>query len=438
MFIFFFIGVATFQMMFIIYQYAVLKRSEFLYYFLYALLITIFVTATLMPENNPIRWLVTEQCPYLLGRVNVVMAFAMYFHFGRLFTNSKKLYPVFDTIIKLTIYVIYFLALIDILLLLSGYSYERIDRYFQYASLALAAVTIYAVVYMITRRQILTSLLVIGSFFLMIFASIGLIKSLFISHQPVSYEENVMYIEIGIVFEFLFLTYGLIYKTRLIEKENISLMLRQQEEIDKERQRIIADLHDDIGSTLSSISIFSELAGKYYQTKPEQSLEMIGKISKQTKDLMSGIEDIIRSLKPAGHDTSSIQSRVQEYSTQLLSAKGIQCTMNVDAESEAILVHPTSRRHILLIIKEALNNISKYSKASNATIDIHFQDKQLCVLINDDGIGFDMNTIRNGNGLVHMKRRCEEYKGSFRIHSVPGKGTEIDCHIPIASIRHGG
>ncbi len=204
----------------------------------------------------------------------------------------------------------------------------------------------------------------------------------------------------------------------------------------QEHERISADLHDDIGSTLSSISVYSELADKYYESRPEKSHEIVHQISVQTRELMTRIEDIIWSLKPHDPDKSTLRSRIMDYAVELLSGKNVGYTIEVDHEVDELLKEPFTRKNILLIIKEAIHNSAKYSKASLVNIAVKTSAERVEVRIEDNGVGIDMAKARNGNGLGNMKKRSEDIGGAFLLHSFPGKGTTIEVVIPMTSIRH--
>ncbi|MBP6237252.1 MAG: hypothetical protein KA536_13990 [Saprospiraceae bacterium] len=212
--------------------------------------------------------------------------------------------------------------------------------------------------------------------------------------------------------------------------------LEKQLVILKEQERISSDLHDDIGSTLSSISIYSELADKYYQTFPEKSQDMIQKISKQSKELMSRIEDIIWSLKPNTEHNISIKKKIQEIALESLALKNILFTLEVDENTDHLVTEPELRKNIVLIIKEALHNIAKYSEATEAKISIQYEQKNIVLSISDNGIGFDQNNIKKGNGLGNMKKRTSDVNGICSIQTATGSGTIITCRIPIARFRY--
>lgn len=211
-------------------------------------------------------------------------------------------------------------------------------------------------------------------------------------------------------------------------------MLEQQMAVQEEQNRISADLHDDIGSTLSSISVYSELASKYHESSPEKSKEMVGKISTQSTELMTRIEDIIWSLKPISDGRFNFNNKIKDLVNELLHVKNINCEIDMSDHIEEIINEPKLRKNVLLIIKEAIHNIAKHSKASEAHIAIKQEEKYLVVSIRDNGKGIEIS--KPGNGLNNMKKRAADINAIFEIDSSAEKGTCITCRIPIARIRH--
>ncbi len=197
------------------------------------------------------------------------------------------------------------------------------------------------------------------------------------------------------------------------------------------RNRISRDLHDDIGATLSSIQIYGELAGSALEKDTSQSKKMIGEITGQTKDLMSRMSDVIWSMKPVDDEKSSFSNRLKNFSNELLAPKNIQCEFDIDEQLSQKINDPLSRKSLLLIIKEAMNNIAKYSNADFCSISLKQNEGSGVQLsITDNGKGMDIENITKGNGLDNMKQRTESIGGKFSLHAAPGSGVNIVCHLP--------
>jgi len=201
--------------------------------------------------------------------------------------------------------------------------------------------------------------------------------------------------------------------------------------MEKVRNRIARDLHDDMGSTLSTINILSEMAKRKVQTDTKKTSEYINKISDNSQRMMEAMDDIVWSINPSNDNMQRIVARMREYATNMLEAKDIAYQFKADENLNDIKIDPEKRRDFFLIFKEAVNNLAKYSQCHNAHIAIKLHRKNVVMLIEDDGIGFDKTIADNGNGLINMKKRAELLKGRLEIKSAPGKGTRVIMEVPV-------
>ncbi|MBL7766858.1 MAG: hypothetical protein JNJ58_12230 [Chitinophagaceae bacterium] len=219
-----------------------------------------------------------------------------------------------------------------------------------------------------------------------------------------------------------------------------SLTIEKQQAIMNERSRISADLHDDIGSTLSSVSIYNDLILANATKKPQVIPQLSGQISKQIRELMMRTEDIIWSLKidPGSNEHEPLAKRVSEYAAELLESINIHADIRISDDVEQMLHQPEQRRNILMIIKEAMNNCRKYSEASSFILHMEIEDKFLRMDMKDNGKGFDPEQIQAGDGLGNMQERARAMRGTTSIVSAPGEGTDIICRIPIAIFSYKG
>jgi signal transduction histidine kinase len=204
------------------------------------------------------------------------------------------------------------------------------------------------------------------------------------------------------------------------------------------RQKISRDLHDDIGASLSSLQIYSSVAAATFNTQPDKSLEMIHKISVQSKSVMDDMSDIIWSMENKGNQQFSLNDKIKNYGVELLTEKGIECAYHIAPATEEVLKEPQARKNLILIVKEAMNNMAKYSNAKKATISTEINKGHLVLRVTDDGIGFDTDAIISGNGLMNMRRRMEELNGTLAIHAAPGRGTAITAEFPLALVNKPG
>ena len=206
--------------------------------------------------------------------------------------------------------------------------------------------------------------------------------------------------------------------------------------IAQERERIITDLHDDVGATLSSLNIYGDLAAAVWDTQPQESRKMIKKISSTSKDLMNRMGDIIWSMKPANEEKYTLEARLKNYSSELLAPKNIVCEFDIDEKLAASITNPEIRKNILLIAKEAINNIAKYSEASKAVVSLKQQNETVLLTISDNGKGYQSESIKPGNGINNNKQRCKQLQGGCNIQSAIGQGATVGCSFPIAIISY--
>jgi ligand-binding sensor domain-containing protein/two-component sensor histidine kinase len=196
------------------------------------------------------------------------------------------------------------------------------------------------------------------------------------------------------------------------------------------RLRISRDLHDDIGSTLSSISMISSMAA---QQMPEakKAKDLFGTISSASRQAMELMSDIVWSINPKNDKMEMIITRMRQYASETLEASRIAFHLDVDKESYTLSLPIDKRKDFYLIFKEAINNLAKYSQATTADIRIETKKQTLCMSISDNGKGFDPMVTYSGNGLKNMRSRATQIHGELHLESTPGKGTTIILTLPL-------
>jgi signal transduction histidine kinase len=217
-----------------------------------------------------------------------------------------------------------------------------------------------------------------------------------------------------------------------LQQKELEKMKAVYETREEERMRIARDIHDDMGSTLSSISIYSKVVGTYIETNPEKASEYLEKIQENTAMLMENTTDLIWSLQTNYGESESIFKRMYDMGVKVLSSASIVPHFSMPPQKELPRLNIPAQKNYWLIFKEAINNICKYSKAANCTVTIAIDNDTLSLTVTDDGIGF--NKINVGNGLKNMQQRTEELGGQFNIHSNSGKGTVVSAAFPLDKI----
>ncbi|TDH20655.1 hypothetical protein EXU57_21295 [Segetibacter sp. 3557_3] len=196
------------------------------------------------------------------------------------------------------------------------------------------------------------------------------------------------------------------------------------------RNKVARDLHDDMGSTLSTISILSAMAENKMNVDNGKSTEYIRKISVYSERMMEAMDDIVWSIKPSNDSMQRITARLREFATNVLEAKDMDFEFIVNENVDNIRLNMEARRDLFLVFKEAVNNAAKYSKANKVVIQLSMRKRELELSVIDDGVGFEMAEA-DGNGLGNMRKRADNLNGKLSIETKKLKGTKIRLVIPI-------
>ncbi len=202
---------------------------------------------------------------------------------------------------------------------------------------------------------------------------------------------------------------------------------RQKLKLQTLRNKIASDLHDDVGSTLSSISIFSQMAQEQ-SSEVQPLLQTIGESSRKMLDAMA---DIVWTINPENDQFEKIILRMRSFAYELLGAKQIEFRFVADSNIAGIKLPMDARRNLYLIFKEATNNMVKYANPSRAMFSIKEEQGKLVMFINDNGKGFDSNKEVQGNGLRNMRKRASEMGAVLMIDSILGSGTTIKLELAV-------
>lgn len=243
-------------------------------------------------------------------------------------------------------------------------------------------------------------------------------------------ETNTIYLVLpfGGVVEVMLLSFGLGNRINTIEREKISAeneTLKQLKENEAVRTRIARDLHDDLGSTLSSIRILSEFAQNETVTHPEKVPSLLDKIKNSAQKLQENLQDIVWTTQTKDNSFEELLARMRLFGGEILEAKNIDYHFKIDKTLLNLKLSPNIQYDIFMIFKESIHNIVKYADAKNVIVNFGIKDNFLILTVKDDGIGFDCFQEKDGNGLKNMPIRAENIGGKVEIFSTKGEGTNI-------------
>jgi ligand-binding sensor domain-containing protein/two-component sensor histidine kinase len=235
---------------------------------------------------------------------------------------------------------------------------------------------------------------------------------------PAFYET--WWFRISVLLLVVFMLYAL-YRFR------INQLLRLQ----RMRNRISADLHDELGSSLSSISIMGKLA---QQKLPGEhpSAHFVDRIVEEAQQMSGGLDDIVWNISPKNDALSSMMARMTRHASEVFEAKKIMYKVTMPEHIQEMTLSMEQRRNLYLIFKESVNNIVKHSYCTHASITVALIEKNFSMVVEDDGVGFDQPRQNDRNGLVNLRERAEMLNGTIRIVSAPGKGSSIKLVFPLS------
>jgi signal transduction histidine kinase len=225
---------------------------------------------------------------------------------------------------------------------------------------------------------------------------------------------------------------------RVLEKRKYQAQLRRTEQehtLEQERNRIAQDLHDELGSLLTRISLIGGLL-KMDKDNPEQIATHSEKISQSSDQAVRALEEIVWAVRPGSDSLQSLVEYIAHFASELFEAGPTRCRLDLPQDLAAHPLPPDVRHNIFLIAKEALTNVLKHAGGSLVQLQVESDGNHFRMVIADDGRGFDTySTLMNGkhNGLENMRNRTGAVGGQIKVTSEPGKGTRVQFTVEFSS-----
>jgi signal transduction histidine kinase len=195
--------------------------------------------------------------------------------------------------------------------------------------------------------------------------------------------------------------------------------------LERERARISQDMHDDVGASLTRISILSDLARRKDDVTGETK-QWLGQISDTSRSVMEEMSQIIWALNPKNNTLEGLVAYLRRFVNEYLEPTTINCSFDLPEPSPVRALSVEVRRNIYLVVREALHNVVKHSGATEVLISMKVNEHGFRITVKDDGNGFDPDKMEfPGNGLVNMRKRMKDIGGKLLIRSKTEEGTEI-------------
>ena len=208
--------------------------------------------------------------------------------------------------------------------------------------------------------------------------------------------------------------------------------LGQAVKVERVRTRIAHDLHDDIGANLTRISILSEVAKQQQSNGAPPPGELLDSIADISRESVAALNDIVWAINPQHDSLLDLTSRMRRHAEEIFLTRDIRLEFEVPNDADQLKLDIETRRDLYLIFKEAVNNTARHAACSAVSVQVQASATHIQLNIVDDGKGFDPSALVEGNGLLSMRNRAQAMKGTLKIESTPGKGSELLVTVPVS------
>jgi signal transduction histidine kinase/ligand-binding sensor domain-containing protein len=233
---------------------------------------------------------------------------------------------------------------------------------------------------------------------------------------------------------------GVLWETRRRVRRKLELLERQHA-IERERARIARDIHDELGASLTRITLLGQMARSDLEGQP-QAAASVDQIYTTARELTRAMDEIVWAVNPK-HDTlDSLVTYLGRFAQNFLSAANIRCRLDLPLQPPAWALTSEVRHNVFLAFKEALNNVLKHAGASEVQISLELTSGGFTLVVADNGRGFDPASLQScaakaadgtrigsGNGLLNMQKRLEEIGGGCTWDTAPGEGTRAKLRV---------
>jgi signal transduction histidine kinase len=223
---------------------------------------------------------------------------------------------------------------------------------------------------------------------------------------------------------------------RVVEKRKYQLQLQRAEQssaLERERARIAQDLHDDLGSSLTRISLLSGLLHAD-KDNPDQVQSHAIKLAQSADQTVRALEEIVWAVRPGSDSLQSLVDYIAHFASELFAGTVTRCRLDLPHDLPARALPPEMRHNIFLIVKEALTNALKHASAREVNLQAKFISGTLEICVQDDGKGISPPSQKiegKRHGMENMRHRAATIGGTLKWESSPDRGTRVQLTVPL-------
>lgn len=203
-----------------------------------------------------------------------------------------------------------------------------------------------------------------------------------------------------------------------------------QRTLEHERARIARDLHDDLGSSLTEITLLATTSPGL-ELQSEEASERLGTIAGKSRTMVHALDEIVWAVDPQRDTLASVARYLASYTEEYLAGLNLACRVQIPNSFPDQVVSGEVRHHLFLAVKETLNNAVRHGGATEVTFRVRVLENRLQISISDNGSGFDPSGRSTGHGLSNLRTRLENLNGCCELESSLGAGTTVSLQLPL-------
>lgn len=220
---------------------------------------------------------------------------------------------------------------------------------------------------------------------------------------------------------------GWLVARRRMRRELRAIQLR--EALEAERSRISRDLHDDLGASLTELSILSALSAE--QNADRELGRSLDRLHFKSTQVVRTLDEIVWATNPTKDSLRSLVEYLAFFAREFLEAVHVPLRTHVARDVPDLEIGPRRRHHLFLATREALNNAVKHAEPTRIDLRIAIENRQLVIRVRDHGRGFVLDYGSSGNGLTNLKKRMTDCGGDCLVDSIQGEGTTVTLTLPL-------
>ncbi|WP_170061100.1 sensor histidine kinase [Spirosoma aerolatum] len=436
-----FIGSLLIMFLYTIMQYVILGDRVLSYYALYVLLVLL---RSMMADDymhfidhwpllRPIGFVSRHSLSFLYWSLAAYGLFLC--EYIQLSTRA----PYANAVHRISIGIFILLGLGDILVVVDKFTVPVWQQFHRITDIGLVLFGLYTLYTIGRLYDTVTKFLFWGILFFLLSGIASIINRFIFWGSSTLYDAEVAIFITGYILEMVTFALGIAQRHELIRQEKLQMQQlwieqlqeneRKQTRLNNLRDEIARDLHDEMGSQLSAISILSQTTARLVlDPRVRQRLSAIGQTSRQVMDSM---REIVWSLNSTSDSLAPIGLRIQDIAYSLFNETSVNLHLDLGNSNTSICLTEKQKREICLISRECLTNIIRHAKATQVSISLQISPNLLQLIISDNGLGFDRTTNSPGSGLRNLWQRAENLNADLRIESTRGQGTTITLHCPL-------